>query len=162
MSGQWSDDSLERQVANRSAGPCPKPFALPGNEGGRELWLERCVVLSAAGTVVKVSKLFWRLTGILAVAFGYFENLFLLQDPVRIARELSRIKGFNRLLDAVGQQEDLYEIFVEASEILLDRISEEIEKGNNDASFLEESFNVEYNSNAIITHFRVSPSSFLS
>ena len=99
---------------------------------------------------------FSRLIGFLAVAFGYFENLLRLQDLGRIGRELSRIKDFNRLLNAVGHQEDLYEIFVDASEVLLGQISGEIEKGNHDPSFLEESFNVEFNSNAIITHFRVS------
>lgn len=94
----------------------------------------------------------------LAVAFGYFENLFTLRDAVRVQQELVRIKSLNRLLDQVGQQEHLYEIFVEATEGLLVQLSEAIQKGVQEDSFLLDAFNSEYNSNAIITHFRVSSS----
>lgn len=94
----------------------------------------------------------------LAVAFGYFENLFTLRDAVKIQRELNRIKSLNRLLDQVGQQEHLYEIFVEATEELLVQLSEAVQKGVQDDSFLLKAFNSEYNANAIITHFRVSGS----
>lgn len=62
----------------------------------------------------------------------------------------------NTLLDQVGQQEHLYEIFVDATEEVFNQISEAIESGVRDDSFLVEAFNNEYNSNAIITHFRVS------
>jgi hypothetical protein len=93
---------------------------------------------------------------LLAVAFGYFENLFLLRDTVRVAQELARIKGFNKLLDQVGHQEDLYEIFVDATEDLLVQVSQAIAAGSYDESFLVNAFNDEYNSNAMITHFRVS------
>jgi len=58
----------------------------------------------------------------------------------------------------VGQQEHLYEIFVEATEGLLVQLSEAIQKGVQEDSFLLDAFNSEYNSNAIITHFRVSSS----
>lgn len=92
----------------------------------------------------------------LAVAFGYFENLFLLRDPARVASELARLKGFNKLLNAVGQEEHLYEIFVDATEELLAQILEAFEKESYDSSFLLQAFNDEYNSCAIITHFRVS------
>lgn len=92
-----------------------------------------------------------------AVAFGYFENLFLLRDTARVSAESTRVKGFNKLLDAVGQQEHLYEIFVDATEDLFGQILEAIEKGSYDDSFILEAFNAEYNSSAIITHFRVGP-----
>lgn len=92
-----------------------------------------------------------------AIAFGYFETLFLLRDTARVSTELTRIKGFNKLLDAVGQQEHLYEIFVDATEDLFGQILEAIEEGSYDDSFLLEAFNAEYNSSAIITHFRVGP-----
>ena len=93
---------------------------------------------------------------LLAVAFGYFENLFMLRDTAKVAKELERIKSFNRLLDAVGQQEHLYDIFVDATEDLLLQVSNAIENGTQDETFLLEAFNSEYGSSAIITHFRVS------
>ncbi|KAK2780966.1 hypothetical protein FQN52_001963 [Onygenales sp. PD_12] len=96
-----------------------------------------------------------------AVAFGYFETLFNLRDTTKVAQELMRIKSFNKLLDSVGQQEHLYEIFVDATEELLLRISQEIEKGNYDDSFLVQAFNEEYNSSAIITHFRLMTSAWM-
>lgn len=93
-----------------------------------------------------------------AVAFGYFENLFNLRDPMQVHRELVRIKSLSTLLDQVGQDENLYEIFVDATEEVFGSISGAIERGERDDSFLIELFNDEYNSNAIITHFRVSES----
>ncbi|KAL2009123.1 hypothetical protein VTN00DRAFT_7317 [Thermoascus crustaceus] len=96
-----------------------------------------------------------------AVAFGYFENLFTLRDAVKIQRELSRIKSLNRMLDQVGQQEHLYEIFVEATEELLVQLSEVVQKGVQDDSFLLKAFNSEYNANAIITHFRLLTSAWM-
>jgi ubiquitin thioesterase protein OTUB1 len=89
------------------------------------------------------------------VAFGYFESLFHLRDTTKVAKELDRIKSFNQLLNAVGQDENLYDIFVDATEDLLLQVSNAIENGTQDESFLLEAFNAEYNSNAIITHFRV-------
>jgi ubiquitin thioesterase protein OTUB1 len=60
----------------------------------------------------------------------------------------------------VGQSEHLYEIFVDATEALLTNLISEIHKGiqsnSFDDSFLLEAFNNEYESSAIITHFRVS------
>lgn len=91
-----------------------------------------------------------------AVAFGYFENLFNLRDTLRVHRELLRIKSMNVLLNQVGQQEHLYEIFVDATEEIFNQISEAIQNGVRDDSFLVDAFNNEYNSSAIITHFRVS------
>ncbi|OJJ34172.1 hypothetical protein ASPWEDRAFT_173594 [Aspergillus wentii DTO 134E9] len=96
-----------------------------------------------------------------AVAFGYFENLFNLRDTLQIHRELLRIKSMNTLLDQVGQQEHLYEIFVDATEEVFNQISEAIESGVRDDSFLVEAFNNEYNSNAIITHFRLLTSAWM-
>ncbi|KAF3482363.1 uncharacterized protein GIQ15_05122 [Arthroderma uncinatum] len=96
-----------------------------------------------------------------AVAFGYFENLFALRDQSKVAQELSRIKSFNKLFDAVGQQEHLYEIFVDATEELLNSVSEEIGNNNQDGIFILNAFNDEYNSNAIITHFRLMTSAWM-
>lgn len=67
-----------------------------------------------------------------------------------------RIKSLNTLLDQVGQQEHLYEIFVDATEEIFTQILEAIQNGVHDESFLVNAFNDEYNSSAIITHFRVS------
>lgn len=89
------------------------------------------------------------------MAFGYFESLFQLRDTDKVAKELVRIKSFNQLLDAVGQDENLYDIFVDATEDLLLQVSNAIQNGTQDETFLLEAFNSEYNSNAIITHFRV-------
>lgn len=91
----------------------------------------------------------------LAVAFGYFESLFALRDQAKIAQELARIKSFNAMFDAVGQQEHLYEIFVDATEELLKSVAEQIANNNQDETFIVDAFNNEWNSNAIITHFRV-------
>lgn len=91
-----------------------------------------------------------------AVAFGYFETLFALRDPLRLQRELARIKSLSTLLDQVGQQEHLYEIFVDATEEIFAQTSAAIQNGEQDETFLVNAFNEEYNSNAIITHFRVS------
>ena len=77
---------------------------------------------------------------------------------MQVHRELVRIKSLSTLLDQVGQDENLYEIFVDATEEVFGSISGAIERGERDDSFLIELFNDEYNSNAIITHFRVSES----
>lgn len=92
----------------------------------------------------------------LAVAFGYFENLLALNDALLVRREASRIKGLSALLDHVGQEEHLYEIFVDATEQVFAGVLNAVNRGIRDDSFLVESFNDEYNSNAVITHFRVS------
>ncbi|KAE8321511.1 peptidase C65 Otubain-domain-containing protein [Aspergillus sergii] len=96
-----------------------------------------------------------------AVAFGYFENLFNLRDTLRVHRELLRIKSMNVLLNQVGQQEHLYEIFVDATEEIFNQISEAIHNGVRDDSFLVDAFNNEYNSSAIITHFRILTSAWM-
>ncbi|KAL4783045.1 peptidase C65 Otubain-domain-containing protein [Aspergillus varians] len=96
-----------------------------------------------------------------AIAFGYFENLFNLRDPIQAHRELVRIKSLSTLLDQVGQDENLYEIFVDATEEVFGSISNAIERGDRDDSFLVELFNDEYNSNAIITHFRLLTSAWM-
>lgn len=91
-----------------------------------------------------------------AVAFGYFENLLNLQNPMQVHHELMRIKAMNALLDQTGQEEHLYEIFVDATEEVFNQITTAIQNGIRDETFLVNAFNEEYNSNAIITHFRVS------
>ncbi|EEQ35312.1 conserved hypothetical protein [Microsporum canis CBS 113480] len=96
-----------------------------------------------------------------SVAFGYFENLFALQDEAKVVQELARIKSFNRMFDAVGQQEHLYEIFVDATEELLNHMIEHIAGDNPDDMFILETFNDEWNSNAIITHFRLMTSAWM-
>ncbi|KAL2801794.1 peptidase C65 Otubain-domain-containing protein [Aspergillus granulosus] len=96
-----------------------------------------------------------------AVAFGYFENLFNFRDPMQAQRELMRIKSLNTLLNQVGQQEHLYEIFVDATEEVFGQIIGAIDRGERDDSFLVDLFNDEYNSNAIITHFRLLTSAWM-
>ncbi|OAL74848.1 hypothetical protein A7D00_0445 [Trichophyton violaceum] len=96
-----------------------------------------------------------------AVAFGYFESLFALRDQAKIAQELARIKSFNAMFDAVGQQEHLYEIFVDATEELLKSVAEQIANNNQDENFIVDAFNNEWNSNAIITHFRLMTSAWM-
>lgn len=90
-----------------------------------------------------------------AVAFGYFENLFALRDLVLIQNELVRLKSLSSLLDQVGHQDYLYEIFVDATEQVFAQLIQAIQDGVHDDSFLVNTFNVEYSSNAILTHFRV-------
>ncbi|KAK2741357.1 hypothetical protein FQN57_005641 [Myotisia sp. PD_48] len=96
-----------------------------------------------------------------AVAFAYFENLFRTGDISKVAHELSRIKGFNQQLFAVGHEEHLFEIFVEATEEVFARIANAIEEESQDESFLVDAFNNEYNSSAIITHFRLMTSAWM-
>lgn len=89
------------------------------------------------------------------MAFGYFETLFNLRDFDRVGRELARIKSLNALLNQVGQQEELYEIFVDATVDIFEQLMRAIQNGNQDETFLVEAFNEEYSSTAVITHFRV-------
>ncbi|KAJ5692386.1 Ovarian tumor otubain [Penicillium macrosclerotiorum] len=96
-----------------------------------------------------------------AVAFGYFETLFALRDPLRTQRELARIKSLNSLLDQVGHQEHLYEIFVDATEEVFAQTLAAIQNGDQDESFLVNAFNDEYNSDAVITHFRLLTSAWM-
>ncbi|OJD18016.1 hypothetical protein AJ78_01908 [Emergomyces pasteurianus Ep9510] len=96
-----------------------------------------------------------------AVAFGYFETLFNLRDTTKLAQELARIKSFNKLLDSAGCQEHLYEMFVDATEDLLNQVSHEIGKGSYDDAFLFNAFNDEYNSSSIIMHFRLMTSAWM-
>jgi len=72
-----------------------------------------------------------------------------------IQNELVRIKSLSSLLDQVGHQEYLYEIFVDATEQVFTQLIQAIQDGVRDDSFLVDTFNVEYSSNAILTHFRV-------
>ncbi|KAL4942217.1 hypothetical protein BDV06DRAFT_235557 [Aspergillus oleicola] len=96
-----------------------------------------------------------------AVAFGYFENLFNLRDPLRVHRELLRIKSLNALLDQVGQDETMYEFFVDATEKVFLSIVRAIEQGDRDDSFLVDLFNQEYDSSAVLTHFRLLTSAWI-
>ncbi|EZG03531.1 hypothetical protein H106_06980 [Trichophyton rubrum CBS 735.88] len=65
------------------------------------------------------------------------------------------------MFDAVGQQEHLYEIFVDATEELLKSMAEQIANNNQDETFIVDAFNNEWNSNAIITHFRLMTSAWM-
>jgi hypothetical protein len=90
-----------------------------------------------------------------AVAFGYFETLFALRDPIRIQREITRFKSLEMLLKQVGHSEHLYEIFTDATEDLFTQTINAIQGGARDESFLVDAFNNEFASSAVITHFRV-------
>lgn len=79
----------------------------------------------------------------------------MIRDVTRVQQELARIKSLNSLLDQVGQEEHLYEIFVDATEEVFNAVIQSIQNGVPDESFLVNAFNDEYNSNALITHFRV-------
>lgn len=92
-----------------------------------------------------------------AVAFGYFETIFNIRDPIRLQQELIRFKTLNSYLDQVGHQEHLYEIFSDAAEEIFAQTAQAIQNGDRDESFLVNAFNEEYSSNAVITHFRVRP-----
>ncbi|KAF9889773.1 hypothetical protein FE257_006863 [Aspergillus nanangensis] len=96
-----------------------------------------------------------------AVAFGYFESLFNLRDTLHARNELVRIKSMNTYLDQVGHQEHLYDIFVDATEQVFESLCDAIHTGIHDDSFLVELFRTEYNSNAIITHFRLLTSAWM-
>lgn len=87
--------------------------------------------------------------------FGYFETLYSLRDPLRVQRELSRIQSLNTLLVQVGLDPSLYEIFVDATEDTFAQTSAAIQNGERDGTFLVNAFNDDFNSNSIITHFRV-------
>jgi ubiquitin thioesterase protein OTUB1 len=96
-----------------------------------------------------------------AVAFGYFETLFALRDTLRIETEIRRIKSLTTLLERVGLSDSIYEIFVDATEDVLNRIHAAIQSGAQDESFLVEAFNEGYSSDAIITHFRILTSAWM-
>lgn len=96
-----------------------------------------------------------------AVAFGYFETLFTMRDPIHVQQELIRIKSLNSYLDRVGLQEHLYEVFVDATEDIFAQTSQAIHNGDQDETFLVNAFNEEYSSQAIITHFRLLTSAWM-
>lgn len=96
-----------------------------------------------------------------AVAFGYFENLFSLRDPVQLQRERARFKSLNTLLDQVGLDEITYGMFADATDEVFDSILNAIERGERDDSFLVALFNDEYNSNTILCHFRFLTSAWI-
>lgn len=87
--------------------------------------------------------------------FGYFEILLSLRDPHRVQAELQRIKTLNGLLDRVGHEQDLYEIFVDETCEIFSQILTAIQSGIQDEAFLVEALCDEFRANAIITHFRV-------
>lgn len=72
-------------------------------------------------------------------------------------RERERIKSLSTLLDQVGQQEELYEIFVDATEEVFAQTLAAIQNVEQDETFLVNAFNDDYGSSAVITHFRVGP-----
>ncbi|KAL5333055.1 peptidase C65 Otubain-domain-containing protein [Aspergillus crustosus] len=96
-----------------------------------------------------------------AVAFGYFENLFNLRDPTHAHRELLRIKSLSTLLDQVGVQDTMYEMFVDMTEEVFESVMDAINRGERHDSFLVEVFDDEYKSNSIITHFRLLTSAWM-
>ncbi|KAH8703742.1 putative ubiquitin thiolesterase [Talaromyces proteolyticus] len=96
-----------------------------------------------------------------AVAFGYFENLFILRDTVKVQQELARIKSMNSMLDQVGHQEYLYETFVDATVETFNQVIDSINKGVPDETFLVNIFNDFNESMSIITHFRLLTSSWM-
>ncbi|KAJ5549016.1 hypothetical protein N7513_006250 [Penicillium frequentans] len=96
-----------------------------------------------------------------AVAFGYFETLFNLRDTLRVQRERERIKSLSTLLDQVGQQEELYEIFVDATEEVFAQTLAAIQNVEQDETFLVNAFNDDYGSSAVITHFRLLTSAWM-
>ncbi|KAK4865420.1 hypothetical protein LT330_009531 [Penicillium expansum] len=96
-----------------------------------------------------------------AVAFGYFETLFALRDTLRIETEIRRMKSLTTLLERVGLSDSIYEIFVDATEDVLNRTHAAIQNGAQDESFLVEAFNEVYCSDAIITHFRILTSAWM-
>ncbi|EEP75670.1 conserved hypothetical protein [Uncinocarpus reesii 1704] len=127
---------------------------------GHPIFVAKTSALAATHSFYRIMKgdgnCGWR-----AVAFGYFENLLHLRDPSKVAQETARLKSFNDLLNSVGYQEDLYEMFVDATIDLLADISKAIETGNYDDSFLLNAFNEEYNSTSIIQHFRLMTSAWM-
>ncbi|KAL4884716.1 peptidase C65 Otubain-domain-containing protein [Aspergillus karnatakaensis] len=96
-----------------------------------------------------------------AIAFGYFENIFNLRDPAHAQREMLRIKSLNTLLDQTGQQEAMYEMFVDATMEAFESVLNAINRGERHDSFLVDLFNDGYNSTAIITHFRLLASAWM-
>ncbi|KAL4863772.1 hypothetical protein BDV12DRAFT_22034 [Aspergillus spectabilis] len=96
-----------------------------------------------------------------AVAFGYFENIFNLRDPSHAHRELHRIKSLNTLLDQVGQQDYMYEMFVDETEKVFESVLNAINQGERHDSFLVAIFDDDYRSNSIITHFRLLTSAWM-
>lgn len=62
----------------------------------------------------------------------------------------------NQLLDRVGQEEHLYEMFVNATEEVFHSVLNAVNQGARDESFLIDFFNDDYESKAVICHLRVS------
>lgn len=92
-----------------------------------------------------------------AVAFGYFECLLRLRDPVKVRTELARLQACNSTLDAAGFDSYLYEDFVSVTFQLLEDIAA-ILPAHDGGAFLEAKFNEKDGPWTQVTyHFRVCP-----
>lgn len=80
----------------------------------------------------------------------------MLRNDSLVERELARIKSLGQILSQVCQEELLYEEFVEATVGVFSQVLQAIQSGAQNDSFLLDAFNDQYNSESIITHFRVS------
>ncbi|KAI5301958.1 hypothetical protein KEM56_001188 [Ascosphaera pollenicola] len=97
-----------------------------------------------------------------AISFAYFELLLRLGDVERVDAEKERFKSLCSILDQTGRQPHLYELFFDAVEDAFDKVKQAIVGGNTkDDSVIEEPFNNQYNSDCIVTHFRLLTGSWL-
>lgn len=87
----------------------------------------------------------------IAIAFGFFEQLLKLGDVNRIGMEHARVASLNGLLSMAGIASYIYEDFTEVTFDLFKIMA----AGKVDVAALVNYFNDESCSNAIVMHFRV-------
>ncbi|KAG8534281.1 uncharacterized protein KY384_001125 [Bacidia gigantensis] len=98
--------------------------------------------------------------GFRAIAFGYCEALLRIGDATKIRAEIERLKTLNNLLEATGQQEFMYEDWVEVTLELLGKMADNISAWSNETMLLQV-FNDLESANAITQHFRMITSAHL-
>lgn len=94
-----------------------------------------------------------RLTLIIAVIFGYYESLLRLGDKQKILEEETRLKSLHNILNQVGYQEYIYEIWADEAFLLLQEVAASIGQPDDEAALLA-AFNDDNRSKSIMTYFK--------
>lgn len=89
-----------------------------------------------------------------AVIFGYYEALLRLGDKQKILEEETRLKSLHNILNQVGYQEYLYEMWADEAFLLLQEVAASIGQPDDEAPLLA-AFNDDNRSKGIMTYFKV-------
>lgn len=107
------------------------------------------------------SSLMFPLTGLSAIACGYFETLALQGDSDHIRLELTRLMSLNNLFARAGYESWVYEDMIDCTFDLLKKLATALDEGLDPNRLIIDSLNDPESSNAIVYHFRLLASSNL-